>query len=146
MRYAVAALAALIAFPSAALACSCMDTDDPVELRDLAKDAPRGAVALVEVEAITGYDPTKKHGETVRVTRTFVGQVPQSFEITRREFASGASCDDILQPGQKRVVLLFPVTGSISYRISGLCTNHLLEKPVFRDAVAAQLGSAGERG
>ena len=146
MRHAVIALAALVALPSAALACSCMDTDDPVQLRELAMDAPRGAVALVEVEAITGYDPTKHLGETVRLTRTFAGKAPQSFEITRRDFASGASCDDILQPGQKRIVLLFPVTGSASYRISGLCTNLLLEKPVFRDAVAAQIGGAGERG
>jgi hypothetical protein len=146
MRAAYLALTALLALPSAAIACSCMNTDDPAQLRELAEDAHRGAVALAEVEAITGYESAKNAGETVRVTRTFAGQVPANFQIERREFASGASCDDILQPGQKRLVLLFPVTGSANYRMSGLCTNLLLEKPAFREAVAARIGHAGERG
>ena len=146
MRAAYLTLAALLVLPSAALACSCMDTDDPAQLRELADDAPRGAVALAEVEAITAYDPMNSTGETVRVTRTFAGEVPSNFQIERRQFASGASCDDILQPGQKRVVLLFPVEGSARFRMSSLCTNLLLEKAAFRDAVAARIGQAGERG
>ena len=81
MRIAYLALTALLALPSAAIACSCMDTDDPVQLRELADDAPRGAVALAEVEAITAYDPMKSAGETVRVTRTLAGEVPSNFQV-----------------------------------------------------------------
>ena len=146
MKHAIPALTALFALPSAALACSCMNTDDPVQLRELAKDAARGAVALVELEAVSDYDPMKEAGEKVRVIRTLSGTAPESFQLSRRRFASGACCDDVLQAGQRRVVILYPVAGSGSYRVSSLCTNLLLEKPAFRDAVTAGIGSSGERG
>jgi hypothetical protein len=146
MRNVVLALAALIALPSAAMACSCINTDDPDELRTFAQDSVRGAVALIELEAITSYDPMKDEGEKVRVVRTLAGEAPESFQLERRKFASGASCDDVFEARQRKLVLLYPVEGSANYRVSSLCTNLLLEKPVFRDAVAAGIGQVGERG
>ena len=45
---------------------------------------------------------------------------------------SSASCDDLLQAGQKKVLILYPAAGTASqgavYRVSNLCTNLLLEK------------------
>ena len=146
MKSAFLALAALLAVPSAAIACSCIDSDDPAELREFSGDAVRGAVALVELEALTSYEPMQDAGEKVRLVRTIAGKAPETFQLARRRFASGASCDDVLQAGQRKVVLLYPVEGSANFHISGLCTNLLLEKPAFRDAVAARIRSAGERG
>ena len=155
MKLALLALTALVALPTAAIACSCVDTKDPAELREFAGDAVRGAVALVEVEAMTSYDVMKDEGEKVRVVRTLAGKAPESFQVTRRRFASGATCDDVFSAGdhvmealsfKPRLVILYPEAGSASYRISSLCTNLLLEKPTFRDEVAARIGQTGERG
>ena len=146
MKPAFVALAALLALPSAAIACSCIDTNDPVELRKFAQDSVGGAIALVELEAIASYDPMKDEGEKVRVVRTLAGKAPESFQLARRRFASGATCDDVFAAGQRKLVLLYPVDGSANYRVSSLCTNLLIEKASFRDAVIERVGSVGERG
>jgi hypothetical protein len=149
MRHALLAFAALLGLPSAANACSCMDTDDPGQLHQFASEAAEDAVALVEVEAVGDYDPGSGTGEEVRLVRTLAGSSPKGFRIERRQFASSASCDDLLRAGQRAVVILYSATSApvkeTGFRISGLCTNLLLNKPAFRDAVASQIG-IGERG
>ena len=149
MKAVVLGCAILMAVPSAALACSCMSTDDPAQLREFAADAARGAVALVEAEAVSAYDPAKPAGEQLRVTQTLAGSAAATFRVERGQFASSASCDDLFEMGQRKLVVLYPATGSAAgiptYRVSGLCTNLLLDKPVFRQALQASL-SRGERG
>ena len=153
MRYSVLAVAAALAIETAALACSCLATDDPAQLRELAADAAENAIALVEAEALTSYQATGT-GERMRVQRTIAGRAPAEFLIERRGIPSSASCDVLYETGQRTVVILYPsdtTAGALPvYRTSGLCTVHLLDKPVFRDAVAAGIGPApangGERG
>lgn len=147
------ALAALLVAETAAIACSCMDSDDPAELRKLAGEVATNAIAMVEVETTATWDESKGAGDRMRVIRTLVGNgVAPSFRVARRPFASSASCDLLFEKGQRDIVLLFAAESASagpSYRISGLCTAHLLDKPVFRDEVARlmteRLGR-GERG
>ena len=147
----VAAVAASLG--SAALACSCLDTDDPAQLRTLAREIGPNAVALVEAEALTSYSQTPD-GERMRVVRTLAGQAAAEFKVWRgRGFPSGASCDVLYEPGTRATIILYaapqPATdGTTHYRTSGLCTDHLLAKPVFREEVARRISGAkgGERG
>jgi len=135
---------AALAVEGAAIACSCMATDDPVQLRQFAAEAAEGAVALVEAEALTAFDPVRG-GEQVVVRRTLAGRAPQEFRIERGPLASGASCDNLFEVGQRRVIILYPVTNAgrtaAVYRASSMCTDLLLDKPIFRDAVAKRIGS-----
>ncbi len=146
------AAAAFLSIPTAALACSCLATDDPQQLTSFAADAAKGAIALVEVETLLAYQDSKGAGDRMRVVRTLAGEAQAEFRVERGKFASGASCDLLLDRGQRAVVILYPATpassGSPVYRISGLCTGVLLDKPVFRDAVSRRIGGArpGERG
>lgn len=151
MRYPAIAVAALLAFESAALACSCIATDDPAELKRFGSEAAEGAVALVEVEALTSYEATRM-GEQMRVVRTLAGSAPAKFRIERGPSPSSASCDVLYREGERSVVILYPssapAAGLPTYRTSGLCSVHLLDKPVFRDAVTDGIGAptGGERG
>jgi hypothetical protein len=126
-----------------------MTTDDPVQLHEFAEDAAKDAIALVEIEAVQGYDPARGAGEEVRVVRTLAGSSLKRFRVERRPFASGASCDDLMQTGRRAVIILYPAREVTSQeptlRVSGLCTNLLLDKPVFREAVVRRIG-VGERG
>ena len=136
MKFWTIGAAALIALEGAAIACSCINTDDPAELRKLAAETVANAVALVEVEAVSGYNQATGAGEVMRVTRTLAGAAPDRFRIERRNFPSGASCDVEYSAGQRATVLLYQSAahGPVPiYRTSGLCTVHLLDKPVFRD-------------
>jgi hypothetical protein len=45
MKHFGLAAAALVGLEAAALACSCLATDDPAELRRLASDAAQNAIA-----------------------------------------------------------------------------------------------------
>ena len=151
MKRVLSALVGLLALPSAALACSCLKTEDPAQLRELAKDAARGAVALVEVEAVRGYDASAGTGEDVQITRTLAGAAAKDFRVARRQFASSASCDDLLQTGQRKIMILYPATDASSdrptYRVSSSCTNLLMSQQVFRDALTSEIGRrVGERG
>ena len=154
MKFWPLAAASLIAAESAAVACSCLNTDDPVELRQFAADAAKDAVAMVEVETIVSFAESKGAGDRMRVVRTLVGSgLPGEFRVARGGFPSSASCDLLFEKGQRDIVLLFasPETarGEPTYRISGLCTAHLLDKKIFRDEVArlmAARASKGERG
>ena len=154
MRYWMLAAAALVAAETAAIACSCLSTDGPAELKALAPDAARDAVAMVEVETVLTFAESKGAGDRMRVVQRLAGvAVPAEFRVARGEFPSGASCDLLFDTGQRDVVLLYPAPGSPgaepTYRISGLCTAHLLDKAPFRDEVArlmAARGGLGERG
>ncbi|HEY0164020.1 MAG TPA: hypothetical protein VGB39_01465 [Sphingomicrobium sp.] len=153
MKFWPLAAASLIAAESAAVACSCLNTDDPIELRKLAADAAKDAVAMVEVETIVSFAESKGAGDRMRVVRTLVGSgLPGEFRVARGGFPSSASCDLLFEKGQRDVVLLYaPVSarGEPAFRISGLCTAHLLDKKIFRDEVArlmAARASKGERG
>lgn len=154
MKFWLLAAAALIAAETAAIACSCMDTDDPEQLRQLAAEVAKDVVAMVEVETLVSFDESKGAGDRMRVVRTLAGGgVEAEFRVARRPFASSASCDLLFEKGQRDIVLLYAPPDSAGneprYRISGLCTAHLLDKKPFRDEVArlmaAQSGVA-ERG
>ena len=153
MRHVLLAAAALVGIEAAALACSCMATDDPVQLRRFAADVAREAVAVVEAEALTSYEATRA-GEKMRVTRIIAGNAPVHFTIQRHGFPSSASCDVLYNVGDRAVMILYPAgaatAASATFRTSGLCTVHLLDKPVFFEALVRAVGTrataAGERG
>ena len=157
MKYSMiaAAAAALIALEGTALACSCLATEDPAELQRMGVESAREAVAVVEVEALTAYQDTGA-GEQMQVVRTLAGTAPARFVIERGPHVpSSASCDILYTPGQRDVVILYPAESSGTalpvYRTSGLCMQHLLDKPVFLEALTGAMGSAaivtaGERG
>ena len=75
----------------------------------------------------------------MRVVRTLAGAAAAEFRVERGHFPSGASCDLLFDRGQRDVVILYPASSQAAagpkYRISGLCTDHLLVQPVFRDEV-----------
>ena len=154
MKYWALAAAALIAAETTAIACSCLATDDPVELKALAADAAKDAVAMVEVETILTFEESKGAGDRMRVVQALAGQmVAGEFRVERGEFPSSASCDLLFEKGQRDVVMLYAAPGSPApeptYRISGLCTAHLLDKKPFRDEVARLMAAQsgyGERG
>ena len=157
MKYWVLAAAALIAAETAAIACSCLATDDPVQLKALAADAAdaaKDAVAMVEVETILTFEESKGAGDRMRVVQVLAGNAAAAeFRAARGEFPSSASCDLLFEKGQRDVVMLYAAPGSPAteptYRISGLCTAHLLDKKPFRDEVARLMAAQsgyGERG
>ena len=154
MKFWPLAAAALIAAETAAIACSCLTTDDPAELRRLAGETAKDAVAMVEAETILAYQDSNGAGDRMRIVRGIAGQMPAGeFRVARGDFPSSASCDQLYDRGQRALLLLYPAPGATGgepvYRISGLCTAGLLDKPVFRDEVARLMAGAsglGERG
>ena len=142
---------AIAAAEGVAYACSCLATDDPAQLREFAGDAANGAIAIIDAEALTAFQPGS--GERMAVRRTLAGSAPSEFQVERGPMPSSASCDDLYQVGQRKIVILYPAKsaagGLPAYRTSSLCTNLLLEKQVFRDAVAHHISGpsrSGERG
>ena len=152
MKIWIAAAAALLSVPTPALACSCLATDDPQQLSSLAAETAKGAIALVEAESLTTYHDNSGAGEQMRIVRTIAGTAQGNFRVERGGLPSSASCDLMPDRGQRLVLILYPATtnsgGGPVYRISGLCTDVLLEKPIFRDAVSRSIAGveAGERG
>ena len=156
MRFTLLLAAGLLSLESAAIACSCLNTDDPAELQRIAANSAEQAVAVVEAEALSAYQSGT--GEQMRVLRTIAGTAPVRFTIERGPSPSSASCDILYSVGQRDTVILYPAerpsagSGALPvYRTSGLCTQHLLDKPVFRraliDAIRAPAGGyTGERG
>ena len=142
---------AMLAVPTTALACSCMNTDDPQQLSAFAADAAKNAVALIEAETLVTYEASGRTGESMRVVRTLAGNAAPTFRVERGHLPSSASCDILYEKGQRAVMILYPATdatGGKVYRTSGLCTDLLLAKPAFRDEVARHIGnkSSTERG
>lgn len=145
-------VAGLLAMETAAIACSCLNTDDPVELARLGAEAAQDAVAVVEAEALTSFEQTRA-GERMRVVRTLAGAAPGTFIVERGPHPGSASCDVLYKVGERVLVILYPSPGPTSgpptFRTSGLCTVHLLDKPAFRDSLIRAMGGqshSGERG
>lgn len=151
MKKWILAAAAVVAAETAAIACSCIATDDPVELRRFGAEAAQGAVALVEAEALTSFEATRA-GERMRVIRTLAGHAPAQFQIQRGPSPSSASCDVLYEVGDRALVILYPAEGASGaapvYRTSGLCSVHMLDKPEFRNSLIRAMSGAArpERG
>ena len=62
----IAAIAVLAA-PSTALACSCLYTENPEELRTLAREVAPNAVALVEAKTTQTYAESNGAGDRMRI-------------------------------------------------------------------------------
>ena len=140
MKRLLLALLLLFAAEGAALACSCDATRDPQELRRFARDSARDAIALVEVDVVSAYDPLWKRGEKLRVRRTLAGRAPASIRVERLNPPDEGSCDLQLRRGQRTLLILHPPRARRlfwggQHRISGLCTAKLLVQPVFRAAL-----------
>jgi hypothetical protein len=149
MKYWTLLAAAALAVPTAAYACSCVASDDPVELRQYAADTAKSALALVEAETLIAYQQGGP-GESMRVVRTLAGNAPAQFRIERGPFPSSATCDVLYEKGQKALIVLYGPSAQTpgTYRTSGLCTGMMLEKPAFRDELIRHLSakSTAERG
>lgn len=133
----------LLAGEGAALACSCIrPPTDPAQQRVHAREAARGALALVEVELAAPYDARSNRGERLRVRRTLAGRAPALFEVERTHPPSSASCDVEFQRGARTWVVLYApqMRGrAIRYRISATCTGYMLASAAFRAELAAQM-------
>jgi hypothetical protein len=151
MRCSLLAAAAVLAFESAAVACTCTLSDGPAELQHLAAETAGDAVALAEVEVVHTYDPTTSRGEVLRVIRTLAGQPVSLFQVQRDRYPSSASCDIEFEAGQRALLMLYPsadaAAGSMpAYRLSSICRQHLLDKPAYRDEVIRRMQSRIDRG
>ena len=152
MKPWIIAAVAVLAAPSAALACSCLYTENPKELRALAKEVAPNAVALVEAETTQTYAESNGAGDRMRIVRTLAGSAPAEFRVERGPFPSSASCDQLYEKGEQAMLILYapsqPSAGEPTFRISGLCTTGLLQQAPYRDEVIRlmQARSSGERG
>jgi hypothetical protein len=153
MKLWAIAAAALVSLEAAAIACSCVATDDPAQLRTMAAETAKDAVALVEVETIVPFHESKGAGDQMRVLRTIAGRASGEFRVERGPFPSSASCDQLFDKGQRSMVVFYPAIRAGGeapiYRISSLCTGLLLDRPLFRDEIVRRIRAAslpGERG
>lgn len=145
MRKFLLGLALIAGAESAALACSCIMPPPPEEARADARQAVQGIVAIVEAEALTEYRPNGP-GETVRVHRTLFGEAPETLRIERREFASSASCDLLLAPGQRKVLILRAGAGG-TYQMQSLCSDFLTAEdylPITLEEARSAAGGPAE--
>ena len=151
MRHWFFAALLVAAAESAALACSCIAPGTPEESRDLAREVVRKAVAIAEVEVLSEYRPDGE-GERVRVVRTLWGEAPSEFRLARPDFASSASCDLLLEAGQRKILILSPAEGG-RFAMQSLCSDFLVSDRGFLDVTLdearrrdAPAPPAGERG
>jgi hypothetical protein len=125
----VIVLALAVAAETAALACSCAAPGTAAESRVAAREAVRGAVAIVQVEVLAGYDQQRRRGEQLRVKRTLFGRAPATVELYRPSAPSSAGCDLELGRSQRRVLILYPAPGGFfsgrRYRTQSLCSDYL---------------------
>ena len=135
------ALLLMAAAESAALACSCLAPGTPEDSRTFAREAVRNAVAIVEVEVLSEYRPGGD-GERVRIVRTLWGEAPGEVRLARSEFASGASCDLLLAPGQRKLLILSRGQGG-RFVMQNLCSDFLLGDGGYLDVT---LDEARHRG
>lgn len=130
MRHVLIGLALVAAAETAALACSCLAPATPAQSRPMAREAVREAVAIAEVQVLSGYRPGGA-GERVRVRKLLWGKAPGAFRIERSGFASSASCDLLLVPGQRKRLILYPAADprqrGRAFRMQSLCSDYLLD-------------------
>jgi hypothetical protein len=136
MRRWLIGLALALAAETAALACSCIAPGTPEQSRSMAREVVANAVAIVEVQALSGYR-YGGGGERVRLGRTLWGKAPaREFRIERRDHASSAACDLLLERGQKKLLILYPATDrrqrGKAYRMQSLCSDYLLSGRFLR--------------
>ncbi|MBA3677427.1 MAG: hypothetical protein H0W74_08505 [Sphingosinicella sp.] len=142
-------LALLAGGETAALACSCIAPGPPEEARAQAREVTRNIVAIVDAEAITEYRPDGG-GEEVIVHRTLFGEAPKNFRIERSPSASSVSCDLLLKPRERKILILTRSSGG-RYQIQNLCSDYLTSGaylPILLDESARSSGQpnpAGER-
>ncbi|HEX8442602.1 MAG TPA: hypothetical protein VF631_03030 [Allosphingosinicella sp.] len=122
------ALLLMLGLESRARACSCVPPGPPEQSRQAAREIVQGAVAIVDVQALSDFHFASGRGERVRVLRTRWGRAPKQFEIQRRTSASSASCDLLLAKGQRKTLILYPA-GMGRYRIQSLCSDYLVGPP-----------------
>ena len=138
MKKLLIGLAMLVGAEGAAQACSCMPlTGDPAQMRQLANELAQGAVALVDVDVRSGYNPRTRRGELMRVRQTVAGRAPRDFRIARQGAPSSAACDVEYQAGSNALVLLYRadrpmVRGQRQFRDGGLCVSMFLHNAQFR--------------
>ena len=143
MRKLLLGILLVAAADGAALACSCIAPGTPEQSRGLARDAVRNAIAIVEVEVLSGYRPGSI-GEEVRVRNVLWGRAPSSFGIERRAMPSSASCDLLLTTGQRKVLILYPAATGRHRRfvIQSTCADFLVNS---RGHLAVTLQEARRR-
>ncbi|HEX8214926.1 MAG TPA: hypothetical protein VF582_05585 [Allosphingosinicella sp.] len=128
MRRLVLALALAAGLESAALACSCIALSGPDEARLQARDIAPNVVAIVEAEALTEYQhvPGAESGlgEQVRVHKILFGQAPKTLRLSRGPMPSSASCDLLLNKGQRKVLILSRGRDG-EYGMHDLCSDQL---------------------
>lgn len=138
MKKLLIAAALLFGAEGVAQACSCLGlSEDTAQMRHLANEVARGAVALVEVDVRSAYNARTRRGELVRVRETFAGRVPRDFRIARAGPPSSAACHVEYEAGSQPMVLLYRAErptdrGQRQYRDAGLCVSMLLHNAQFR--------------
>jgi hypothetical protein len=134
MRMFLIGFALAFAAETAALACSCGRPKTPAETRPMAREVVKAAVAIVEVQALSGYQPGGV-GERVRVRRTLWGKAPKEFQIERQEGADSASCDLLLGKGERKLLILYPARDprqrGRQFGMQGVCSDYLLRDRGF---------------
>ena len=136
MRIWLIGLAVAVAAESAALACSCVAPGTPEQSRAAAREAVRGAAAIVDADILTEYRPGQRAGgERVRVRRVLWGKAPRAFRIERGPHASGAACDHLFAAGERRILLLRPAPGGWlgerRFTVQNLCSDYLFNDRRF---------------
>jgi hypothetical protein len=133
MRAWTIAAILLVAAEGVALACSCIAPGKPEEARATAREVVKEAVAIVEVQVLSGYDERWRKGERVEVRRTLFGRAPATFHVFRYGRPSSAACGLELKKGERRVLILYrpkrtPWFGS-HYAVHNLCSDYLVRQP-----------------
>jgi hypothetical protein len=134
MRLFPIGLALAMAAETAALACSCLPPGTPAQSRPLAREAVKRAVAIVDVQVLSDYSAGGA-GERVRVRRTLWGKAPAEFRIERSDHASSASCDALLEKGQRKLLILYPARNprqrGRQFAMQSLCSDYLVSDRGF---------------
>ena len=146
--------AGLLATATPALACVCSPPESEAEKREIAGRIASEAVAIVEVEQVSGMDWESMRGETYRVVKTHFGAAPQKFELAR-EFSRGpdgkvqmamTSCDEVPPPGYRITTVIYATDSPGKFRVGSTCDQYFVNLPGGIDAVRAAAAKPVERG
>jgi hypothetical protein len=147
-------LAGLLATATPALACVCSPPESEAEKREIAGRIASEAVAIVDVEQVSGMDWESMRGETYRVVKTHFGSAPQKFELSR-EFNRGpdgkvqmamTSCDEVPPPGHRTTTVLYATDSPGKFRVGSTCDQNFVNMPGGIDSIRSAAGKAVERG